>query len=343
MSTEPSPTSLWNPPRLKPPVLPVTEQNVTDFWNLFVNRLAYTRQSDRPSTKSRKFYYYPPKMSRAKDAPRLQLDRAAVRKHLEGWQTIGLYAIQPVTQKSKWVAIDADYDRAPYDLRNLKEELREDGVEALEESSRRGGHLWILCEEALPARECKIYIYNLALRLGVPIKRAGDEDGIEVFPRQEELAPGKFGNQMRGPLGVHRATLRRYWFYGAAQTLDDQLAFLTSARKLTAIELQRFTAGMTLPEEYARPRVDPSAVSYEVKGHEFRILDYVRVTEKEGSDYRALCPSCGPKGDPKAHHLAVSIAEPWKYRCWYGCTKQMIRAAVGRPIPKGSDRAFAKR
>lgn len=332
MSQAATQTILWKPPQQQPPLLPVTEQNITDFWNLFVNRRAYTRQSDRPSTKTNKFYYYPP-CRKTKDPTvkeRIPLNRAAVRRHLAGSQTIGLYAIQPQTQLAKWIAIDADYDRAHYDLKGLKDELCEDGVEALEESSRRGLHLWVLGAEPLPARECKIYIYNVALRLGIPIRRKGDEDGIEVFPRQEELAPGKFGNQMRAPLGVHRATLRRYWFYNAAENLDEQFGLLKSVRKLTAQELLRLTDGMSLPEEFARPRIQP--VTYTPNGKEFRILDYVTITEKEGSDYRALCPSCGPERDPKARHLAVSIAEPWKYRCWIGCTKQMIRAAVGHPI-----------
>jgi hypothetical protein len=331
MSQTAEDVELWTPPKKRMPVLEVTEQNITDFWNLFVNRRAYTRQSDRPSNQTGKFYYYPPKDRRT--GQRMPLDRAAVRRHLAGWQTIGLYAIQPGTQKSKWVAIDADYDRAHYDLKGLKEELREDGVDALEEASRRGGHLWILSKEPLPARECKIYIYNLALRLGVPIKRSGEEEGIEVFPRQEELAPGKFGNQIRGPLGVHRATLRRYWFYGAQQTLDDQLAYLKAAKKLTAEELRRFTAGMKLPPEFVQARPEAQR-NYQPAGNEFRILDYVTVTKKESTDYRAQCPSCGHANDPKAHHLAISIAEPWKYRCWCGCTREMIRAAVGRPIPE---------
>jgi hypothetical protein len=331
---------LWTAPRQKAPVLWVSEQNISDFWSLFVNRKAYTRQSDRPSAETQRHYYYRPHKKITQDnkiiKERRELDRAAVRRHLAGWWTLGLYAIQPETQRSKWVAIDADYTRAHYDLKGLKAELREDGVEALEESSKRGGHLWILCEEPLPARECKIYIYNLALRLGVPIRGApGQSEGIEVFPRQEELASGKFGNAIRGPLGVHRATLRRYWFYGAPGTIDEQLAYLKAAKKLTGEELHRFTAGMTLPEEFTRPRAESVPVKFPSNGGEFRILDYVTVTATEAADYRAQCPSCGPKGDPKAHHLAISIAKPLMYHCWSGCTKEVIRASLGRPIRKG--------
>lgn len=334
MSEDIRTSELWAPPRQRVPVLWVSEQNVSDFWSLFVNRKAYTRQSDRPSPETQRHYYYRPYNKITKE--RRELDHAAVRRHLAGWWTLGLYAIQPETQRSKWVAIDADYTRAHYDLKGLKAELREDGVEALEESSKRGGHLWILCAEPLPARECKIYIYNLALRLGVPIRGApGQNEGIEVFPRQEELASGKFGNAIRGPLGVHRANLRRYWFYGAPTTIDAQLAYLKAAKKLTGEELRRFTAGMTLPEEFTRPRMEAAAVQLPSNGGEFRILDYVTVTATEASDYRAQCPSCGPKGDPKAHHLAISVAKPLMYHCWSGCTKEMIRASLGRPIRKG--------
>jgi hypothetical protein len=129
-----------------------------------------------------------------------------------GELTIGLYAINPETQCSKWVAIDGDYKDAYRDLRLLRWELLQDGVQALVEMSRRGAHLWILCEEPLPAKLCRIYIYGLALRLDVPIKGVLKQvDGIEIFPRQDELEPDEFGNAIRAPLGIHRANLHRYW------------------------------------------------------------------------------------------------------------------------------------
>ena len=65
----------------------------------------------------------------------------------------------------------------------------------------------------LLARDCRVYIYNLATRLKVPVKGgAGLAEGIEVFPRQDELGDAQFGNALRGPLGVHRAVGQRFWF-----------------------------------------------------------------------------------------------------------------------------------
>jgi len=55
---------------------------------------------------------------------------ATVRKHLVGWITIGLYAINSQSQRCKWIDIDADYDHAFFDLGKLKAELELDGVSA---------------------------------------------------------------------------------------------------------------------------------------------------------------------------------------------------------------------
>jgi hypothetical protein len=58
------------------------------------------------------------------------LDSDVVRMHLNGDITINLYAINSETQRSKWVAIDADYEGALDALFHLKWELKQDGVEA---------------------------------------------------------------------------------------------------------------------------------------------------------------------------------------------------------------------
>src|SRR5581483_11411759 len=133
-----------------------------------------------------------------------------VRRHLLGAVTIGLYSINPNTNCSKWVAIDADYDSAVEDLLKLQWELKQDGVEAALEKSRRGGHLWIFAEKPLPASQCLLYIANLAKRLNVPVKKGGLAEGIEIFPRKHEVGPGEFDNAIRGPLGIHRGAKQRF-------------------------------------------------------------------------------------------------------------------------------------
>ena len=295
------------------------------YFALFVNRLAYTLQSHKPGATG-KHYYYRPKQDR-------RLSLQTIREHLNGHLTAGLYALNPNTQRSKWVAIDADYENALEDLLKLQWELRQDGVEAALEKSRRGAHLWIFADKPLLARHCRIYIYNLARRLRVPVKGgSGLAEGIEVFPRQDQLGPDEFGNAIRGPLGIHRATGRRYWFYGADYRLDAQMEYLERLRKITENEMEGFIRGLEMPEEF-RPKPKVELPPYDPTRPQFRILDHVRPTCKRAGNHWARCPSCAEHGrDRGGDNLAISVSDPRKYKCWAGCSKEMIRAALGHPI-----------
>lgn len=303
----------------------VTMEMTARYVHLFVNRLAYTVQSLRPDSKGKHYYYRP------RDARRLTRD--TILEHLNGQVTIGLYALNPKTQRSKWVAIDADYKDALDDLLKLQWELRFDGVEAALEKSRRGAHLWIFGDKPLLARQCRIYIYNLARRLQVPVKGgAGLAEGIEVFPRQDELAPEEFGNAIRGPLGIHRGAATRYWFYGADYNIEAQLNYLERLKKIPETEMLRFIAGLEMPAEF-RPKPQLELPPYDPNRHEFRILDFVSMGRKRSGNYWTRCPSCAQQGnDRSGDNLAVSVADPRKYKCWAGCTREMIRGALGRPI-----------
>ena len=148
--------------------LPATTEMAREFWQIFVNRRAYTLQSMRPHAESGRHYYYRPKAKDTAATPGLTLE--TIRQHLSGEITVGLYSINPQTQRSKWVAIDADYSKALEDLIKLQYQMIQDGVEPALEKSNRGGHLWIFFERPVVAREARIYIYHVALRLGLPIK-----------------------------------------------------------------------------------------------------------------------------------------------------------------------------
>ena len=310
-----------------------TPELVREYFRLFVNRRAYTLQSMRPHPESGRHYYYRPK-AKGTERP-LSLTNDTIRRHLEGELTLGLYAINPATQRCKWLAIDADYKGAMEDLVKLQYHLSEDKVQAALEMSKRGGHLWVFLKTPLLARECRIYVYNLALRLGLPVKGAGLAEGIEVFPKHDELRPGEFGNAMRGPLGIHRGANRRYWFYGADYDLEEQMAYLKGLRKLTEEELRHFIVGKTMPAELSHETRSPEPVMRCANPGrpEFRILDHVGKVRKVGRNYVTRCPSCAEAGhDRSGDNLAIRIDDPRFYKCWAGCTKEMIREVVGCPI-----------
>ena len=145
-------------------LLKVPADVVEDYFRLFVNRRAYTLQSDRPHPEGGRHHYYRPTDKTTGQG--LSLTSETIRRHLEGEITIGLYAINPATQRCKWVSIDADYKGAMEDLVKLQYYLSQDQVQAaldqqllLAQSARRGP--WNDCaslpalSRAYPSRRCR--------------------------------------------------------------------------------------------------------------------------------------------------------------------------------------------
>jgi hypothetical protein len=309
-----------------PDLLEATPEMAIEYARWFVNRRAYTLQSETPHPASGRHYYYRPR----KRGNPLELTPRDIQRHLEGGITLGIYAINPRTQRVKWMAIDADYRKALEDLLKLQFELGRMGIQAALEQSRRGGHLWIFFEKPVLAKHARIHIRHLAKQLSVEVKGSGSGDGIELFPKQDTIGDGQFGNAIRGPLGVHRAADRRYWFYGAPYELNAQMAYLRNLRRVTEQQLRDLVA--TLPdEEPGQPRTRPE---FAPERPHFTILDHIQTRRRVGRNWVAQCPSCASAGrDRSKDNLAISVEEPRKYLCWAGCTKEQIRAALGSPIP----------
>jgi hypothetical protein len=312
-----------------PEALLATPEIAAEYSRWFVNRLAYTRQSDRPHPESGRHYYYRP---RPASGAELGLELEDVRRHLAGEITLGIYAINPETQRVKWMGIDADYKRSLDDLLRLQYELQQDGIQAALEQSRRGGHLWMLFETPELAKHARVYIRHLAGRLSVQVKASGPSDGIELFPKQDRIERTQFGNAIRAPLGIHRAVNRLYWFYGAQHDLDAQMRYLRELRRVTERQLSDLIAGLVLEEE-RQPQ--PSACTRTDRSC-FQILAHLdpEGLRRVGRNWVTQCPSCAAAGrDRGKDNLAISVEEPSKYLCWAGCTNIQIRAALGAPIP----------
>jgi hypothetical protein len=309
-----------------------TAENVRDYWRLFVNRRAYVLQSPRPHPESGRHHYFQPKAGG--DGEPASLTEALVQQHLEGRITIGLYALNPLTQRCKWIAVDGDYKDSIKHLCELQWELQRQAVESALEMSRRGAHLWVFAEQPLLARDCRLLMAHLAEKLRIPVKGAGTADGIEIFPKHDELKEDGFGNAIRGPLGIHRAIGARYWFYGADYNFDNQLAYLKRVKKLSEDQLRSLVDKAGGRSEFGRKANGRARHwQYPQSRGQFRILDHVEVRRKAGRNWITRCPSCAAEGrDTSGDNLAISVEEPQKYICWAGCTREMIRAALGVPV-----------
>jgi hypothetical protein len=132
--------------------------------------------------------------------------------------------------------------------------------------------------------------------------------------------------------------MHRYWFEDAPSNLAAQLNYLRSVKRLTATELEAFTKGLSIPDSVcSRPAIEPAPPADSRPG--FQILQHVKVRFKRSGNYWTQCPSCAQQGRDRARdNLAISVANPQFYKCWAGCSREMIREALGQPVPKLTNR-----
>jgi hypothetical protein len=261
------------------------------------------------------------------------LTQAHIRRHLVGQHTISLPTLNRVTNCGIWFALDADYDGSDKHLDLIAEAMREDGLFPAREASRRGGHLWILSSDPIPARQSRIYLYNLMDRLGYKIRGVrGNKDGIEIFPKQEVLAENKMGSALRAPLGIHRKeVMQRFWFTDAEPDLKAQFAYLRRLPRCTRAKLDDLTMGIDMPTDLLpHPR---AARTTPFPQDDFDIRDYTTPPRNSrAKDYFVQCPSCAAGGgDNDGDNLHITHkGDRWLFHCFVGCSFTDIKNACLR-------------
>lgn len=148
----------------------------------------------------------------------LPLDDSVIKGHLQGKLVAGVY---PLTQRSETIFLAADFDGEHWrrDVRAASTAAKELGVPVAIERSRsgEGAHLWIYFDGPVPSAQAR--------RLGFQIlSRAMDhEDRLplssydRLFPNQDAMPDGGFGNLIALPL--QRAAREQ----GNTVFLDDDL------------------------------------------------------------------------------------------------------------------------
>jgi len=126
------------------------------------------------------------------------LSLSLLAAHLAGRWTLGTYLLDRHSACS-FAVFDADRADGLECLAELVGELYRGGVPTVLEASRRGGHLWIHLVEPTPARVVRAWLLPYAMAAGV-----------ELYPKQDWLAPGGSGSLIRLPLGIHRQS--RGWY-----------------------------------------------------------------------------------------------------------------------------------
>ncbi len=188
--------------------------------------------------------------------------------HLAGEVTLA-FSSTDARGCSRWACLDVDVPESLPQVLSMRAALAELGLPGLVEASRRGGHLWLLLDEAVPAVALRFAVASAlseAAGMGVEIP------AYELYP--DTPAVGALAHAMRLPLGVHRKTGWSYPLFDdeglpcAFSATEKGAAFVLAAPRVSAMMLRerwqafvaRRTAGRAERAERVRQAKQVGAV-----------------------------------------------------------------------------------
>lgn len=201
----------------------------------------------------------------------LPLDDDTVRMHLGGADskgrdfTIGCYPLL-ADDTVRFAAIDLDRASWRSDSSSICDVLRELGLPIARERSRsgNGAHLWFFFDEPQPARfvrEVLTYVLTLTMERN-PEVGLGSYD--RIFPNQDRLPKGGFGNLIALPLqGASRRAGNTCFVDDRLVPFPDQWKFLCDLPLITGSQLSEIRARATSERRSLMPQTEEEALKNE--------------------------------------------------------------------------------
>lgn len=229
------------------------------------------------------------------------LTEEKIRKHLAGNLILGTYVLRP-NSTAKYLVFDVDVSKkvllrhaygtqefhrykqkaAEYVL-HLCRVLRQMGMTGyMEDSGFRGYHVWIFFTEWIPVR----YVNQLSDCIQKKVPCETDDVTVEVFPNSSRVRPGKNGQNIKLPLGVHiRTGERSYFLDNQFLPVQDYREFLSGIARIS-LQAVRKILGTCMPESVGRKEQKTVDENLECFG---MISDSVRIVLERCSLMRYLC------------------------------------------------------
>lgn len=155
-------------------------------------------------------------------------------RHLKGEITAGVYPLL-ADDRCHFLAIDFDDDDWREDAKAVLKTCDLNELPAALEISRsgNGAHLWVFFATPIPARDARRLGAALISATCVRTRQLKLSSYDRLFPNQDTMPKGGFGNLIALPLQKHPRDLGRSVFVdGNLQPLPDQWAFLQGIRPL---------------------------------------------------------------------------------------------------------------
>ena len=167
------------------------------------------------------------------------LTDAVIRDHLLGRHTVGIYPLL-VDDTCWFVAIDFDKRTWQLDSAAYLSTCRNFGIPAALERSRsgNGAHIWIFFATPIPAALARRLASALLTRTMERRSTLGLDSYDRLFPSQDTLPKGGFGNLIALPLQREpRSHGNSVFLDDSFRAVADQWSFLSSVRRLSLSEV----------------------------------------------------------------------------------------------------------
>jgi len=169
----------------------------------------------------------------------LPLTDKVIYDHLAGKQTIGIYPLM-VDDTCHFLAVDFDEAQWQKDAKGFMASCNELNIPAALEISRsgNGAHVWIFFAEPVPARDARQLGAALISHTCERTRQLSLASYDRLFPNQDTLPKGGFGNLIALPLQkLPRSKGRSVFVDDKLIPYQDQWNFLASIKRFTNTEL----------------------------------------------------------------------------------------------------------
>jgi superfamily II DNA or RNA helicase len=172
------------------------------------------------------------------------LTDTVVENHLLGKETVGIYPL--LLDETCWfLAVDFDKKTWTDDSCAFLDTCRELDVPAFLERSRsgNGGHVWIFFEFAIPASTARKLGCALLTRTMERQHQLGLDSYDRLFPNQDTMPKGGFGNLIALPLQFEpRKSGNSVFINAELRPYPDQWEFLSTIRRMATATAEKIIA-----------------------------------------------------------------------------------------------------
>jgi len=250
LQKEPGPVTVELPGTA--PNHPNTEEKVELFASLFVGRPDV--YANRWENKAGKSGYIPACDNIWKPGvcqlPKIKCSDCSFRKyspltnsvleaHLRGEKIVGIYPLLP-DNNCLFLAFDCDGDRWSEDSKALLQTLQNCGFPAYRERSRSGdgAHIWVFFSEPIPARQARALGSMVLTKTMESRPEIGLGSYDRMFPNQDWMPEGGFGNLIALPLQkVARTRGNSVFIDELDRTHPDQWELLAGIARVGRVQI----------------------------------------------------------------------------------------------------------